>query len=149
MDAKMCPHPDRSNYFIQVVYYILPETDKDTDTIVRTFKNGRDPVTHYSLLEAFKDDQAHLAGDDVGPEDAGDRVNMFDHCSLKLMSLSPEGTLQEEREIVIHQPKNHSTVNIDFSPDGRFFAILGRESEMLRIYEIPDVPYDEYEDEAE
>lgn len=73
---------------------------------------------------------------------------MFDHCSLKLMSLK-NGTLHEEREIVIEQKEKHQKLNIEFSPDGRFLAILGRESHMLMIYEINENDYDDLDPEKD
>lgn len=130
-EAKMCPHPGRSNMFIQVVYYVLPDSDSKIDTLVKTYKPGSFDV-QTSLLQTFINDQDELVEDITAHQD---KEKMFKYCSLKLMSMR-DGILNEEQEIVIETRYAHSKITIEFSPDGRFFAILCRLDKSLKIFEI-------------
>lgn len=51
------------------------------------------------------------------------------------MEITPEKTFAEKLEVSIDNAKNAS---IEFSPDGRFLAILIKDPNRLIIYEVPD-----------
>jgi hypothetical protein len=112
LDAKIFPSDAR--YSLKVVKYVVPEISPD----VFDLNNGQ--LTQTSYQEIYSDHKY-----------------LKDHSVLQLIKIDERlNRVSVEKEVIIEYSWN---VGIEFSPNGKFFALFRKALNQLQIYKVDEI----------